>query len=84
MLRQTTKSQMEQSFDFAHRSNIERYKKLLQTYLTEHERAYPTERNTCGVGIFVGQVPLRPQSTCPLRGRLTPGGLFIFLADVRY
>ena len=27
---------------------------------------------------------LRPQSTCPLRGRLTPGGLFNFLPNVRY
>jgi LEA14-like dessication related protein len=44
MLRQTTKSQMEQSFDFAHRSNIERYKKLLQTHLTEHERAFIQRR----------------------------------------
>lgn len=44
MLRQTTKSQMEQSFDFAHRSNIERYKRLLQTHLTEHERAFIQRR----------------------------------------
>jgi hypothetical protein len=35
---------MEQSFDFAHRSNIERYKKLLQTHLTEHERAFIQRR----------------------------------------
>ena len=44
MLRQTTKSQMEQSFDFAHRSNIERYKRLLQTHLTQHERAFIQRR----------------------------------------
>ena len=44
MLRQTTKSQMEQSFDFAQRSNIERYKRLLQTHLTERERAFIQRR----------------------------------------
>lgn len=29
---------------FAHRRNIERYKKLLETYLTDHERRYVEQR----------------------------------------
>ena len=29
---------------FAHRRNIGRYKKLLKTYLTEHERRYVEQR----------------------------------------
>ena len=37
-------SQTGQHFLFAHRSNIERYEKLLQTHLTDHERAYVQRR----------------------------------------
>ena len=44
MLRQKATSQMEQSFLFAHRANIERYERLLQTQLTDHERAFIQRR----------------------------------------
>lgn len=44
MLRQKATSQMEQPFLFAHRSNIERYERLLQTHLTDHERAFIQRR----------------------------------------
>jgi hypothetical protein len=44
MLRQKATSQMEQSFLFAHRSNIERYEKLLKTHLTDQERAFILRR----------------------------------------
>ena len=37
-------SQVEASFLFAYRANIERYEKLLQTYLTDHERAFIERR----------------------------------------
>jgi len=37
-------SQVEASFLFAHRANIERYERLLQTYLTDHERAFIERR----------------------------------------
>jgi hypothetical protein len=37
-------SQSEASFLFAHRANIEKYEKLLQTYLTDHERAFIQRR----------------------------------------
>ncbi len=37
-------SDLEASRSFAHRTNIERYKKLLQTFLTEHERAFVQRR----------------------------------------
>ena len=40
MLRQKATSQMEESFLFAHRANIERYERLLQTHLTDLERAF--------------------------------------------
>jgi len=43
MLRQKATSQMEQSF-FAHRANIERYERLLQTHLTDHERVFIQRR----------------------------------------
>jgi hypothetical protein len=36
--------QPDQAFLFAHRANIERYEKLLQTYLTEYERAFIQRR----------------------------------------
>ena len=32
------------SLSFVHRANIERYRKLLQTVLTEHERAFIQRR----------------------------------------
>jgi hypothetical protein len=35
---------MEGAFLFAHKSNIERYKKLLQTHLTDHERLFVQRR----------------------------------------
>jgi hypothetical protein len=44
MLRQKATSQMERSFLFAHRANIERYERLLQTHLTDHERAFIQRR----------------------------------------
>ena len=44
MLQQKAASQMDQSFLFAHRSNIERYERLLQTHLTDHERAFIQRR----------------------------------------
>ena len=44
MLRQKATPQMEQSFLFAHRANIERYERLLQTHLTDHERAFIQRR----------------------------------------
>jgi hypothetical protein len=44
MLQQKAKSQRDQSFLFAHRSNIERYERLLQTHLTDHERAFIQRR----------------------------------------
>lgn len=37
-------SEIEASFLFAHRTNIERYKKLLATYLTDDERAFVQRR----------------------------------------
>jgi hypothetical protein len=37
-------SQVEASFLFAHRANIERYERLLQTYLTDDERAFIERR----------------------------------------
>jgi len=44
MAGQPAPSQTQQSFLFAHRSNIERYEKLLQTHLTDYERAYIQRR----------------------------------------
>lgn len=41
---QKATSQIEQSLLFAHRSNIERYERLLQTHLTDHERAFIQRR----------------------------------------
>ena len=69
MLQQKATSQMDQSFLFAHRSNIERYERLLQTHLTDHERAFYSAasgrgttrfgsvRNRCGVGILPDKFP---------------------------
>lgn len=37
-------SEIEASFSFAHRANIERYKKLLGTYLTDDERVFVQRR----------------------------------------
>jgi len=42
--RQRSASDMEGAFLFAHKSNIERYKKLLQTHLTDHERLFVQRR----------------------------------------
>lgn len=39
-------SQTEASVLFAHRANIERYEKILQTYLTDYERAFVQRRLT--------------------------------------
>ena len=44
MTGQSAASQTQQSFRFAHRSNIERYEKLLQGRLTDYERAYIERR----------------------------------------
>jgi len=44
MAGQNATSQTQQSFIFAHRVNIERYKKLLQTRLTDYQRAYVQRR----------------------------------------
>jgi hypothetical protein len=44
MLRQKATSQLEQSFLFAHQSNIKRYERLLQTHLTDYERAFIQRR----------------------------------------
>jgi hypothetical protein len=44
MLRPKATSQMEQSFLFARRANIERYERLLQTQLTDLERAFIQRR----------------------------------------
>ena len=44
MLQQKATSQMDQSFLFAHRSIIERYERLLQTHLTDHERDFIQRR----------------------------------------
>lgn len=40
MLMQRQTSKLESSMSFAHRVNIERYKKLLNTRLTDTERAF--------------------------------------------
>jgi len=40
MLMQRQTSKLESSMSFAHRANIERYKKLLNTRLTDTERAF--------------------------------------------
>ena len=37
-------SETEASFSFVHRANIERYKKLLGTYLTDSERVFVQRR----------------------------------------
>ena len=44
MLQKKATSQMDQSFLFAHRSNIERYERLLQTHLTDLERDFIQRR----------------------------------------
>ena len=42
--RQRSVSDMDGAFLFAHKSNIQRYKKLLQTHLTDHERLFVQRR----------------------------------------
>ncbi len=44
MAGQSAAAQTRQPFLFAHRANIERYEKLLQTHLTAHERVYVQRR----------------------------------------
>lgn len=44
MTAQSAADQAQQSFIFAHRTNIERYERLLQTHLTDNERAYIERR----------------------------------------
>lgn len=43
-VRSSVMSELQNALVFAHRANITRYQKLLQTYLTENERQFITRR----------------------------------------
>ena len=44
MPEQNLSPEIERSFLFVHRANIQRYERLLQTYLTDYERAFIRRR----------------------------------------